>query len=115
MLAGPPKMTMRSASRPVTGRTPTAGRRWGARPPREHHWARIAIEAGAPPSRGHWLLARRCLADPDEIAYYACYGAARSRLVDLAWVAGRRWHITAVSGVGGRHEARGYAASVAVR
>ena len=31
--------------------------------------------------------------DPGEIAYYACYGPRRSRLVDLAWIAGSRWHI----------------------
>jgi SRSO17 transposase len=65
----------------------------GAHGPREYHWARITIDAGAEPGRGHWLLARRSLHDPDEIAYYACYGPRRSRLVDLAWVAGSRWHI----------------------
>jgi SRSO17 transposase len=65
----------------------------GAHGPREYHWARIAIAAGAKPGRGHWLLARRSLTGPDEIAYYACYGPTRTRLVDLAWVAGSRWHI----------------------
>ena len=65
----------------------------GAHGPREYHWARIAIEAGAPAGRSHWLLARRCLHDPDEIASYACYGPARSRLIDLAWIAGSRWHV----------------------
>jgi SRSO17 transposase len=65
----------------------------GAHGPREYHWARVAIEAGARPGRGHWLLARRSLSDPDEIAYYACYGPRRARLVDLAWVAGSRWRI----------------------
>jgi len=65
----------------------------GAHGPREYHWARIAIPGGARPGRGHWLLARRSLSDPAEIAYYACYGPRRSRLVDLAWVAGSRWHI----------------------
>src|SRR5262249_21100900 len=65
----------------------------GAHGPREYHWARIAIEAGAPAGRSHWLLARRCLHDPDEIASYACYGPARSRLIDLAWIAGSQWHI----------------------
>ncbi len=66
----------------------------GAHGPREYHWARVPVRAGAwRPGRGHWLLARRCLHDPDEIAYYACYGPARSRLIDLAWVAGSRWHI----------------------
>ena len=77
-----------------------SGRSWqrlsagaGAHGPREYHWARVTIEAGARAGRGHWLLARRSLHDPDEIAYYACYGPARSRLIDLAWVAGSRWHI----------------------
>lgn len=65
----------------------------GAHGPREYHWARLAIDAGARPGRGHWLMARRSLRDPDEIAYYACYGPHRSRLVDLAWVAGSRWHV----------------------
>jgi SRSO17 transposase len=65
----------------------------GAHGPREYHWARIRIAAGAKPGRGHWLLARRSLHDPDEIAYYACYGPARARLIDLAWVAGSRWHV----------------------
>ena len=72
-----------------------SGRSWqrlsagaGAHGPREYHWARVSIEAGAKAGRGHWLLARRSLHDPDEIAYYACYGPAPSRLIDLAW--GRR-------------------------
>ena len=65
----------------------------GAHGPREYHWARVSIAAGAKPGRGHWLLARRSLHDPGEIAYYACYGPARSRLIDLAWVAGSRWHV----------------------
>ena len=65
----------------------------GAHGPREYHWARIGIEAGARPGHTHWLLARRSLHDPGEIAYYACYGPTRTRLVDLAWTAGSRWHI----------------------
>jgi SRSO17 transposase len=64
----------------------------GAHGPREHDWARLLIRAGRP-GRGHWLLARRSLSDPTDIAYYACYGPRRSTLVDLAWIAGSRWHI----------------------
>ncbi len=65
----------------------------GAHGPREYHWAKIRISAGPRPGRGHWLLARRSLAGPGEIAYYACYGPSRTRLVDLAFIAGSRWHI----------------------
>lgn len=76
------------------------GRAWrrlsvgaGAHGPREYHWARIPIRTDWRPGRGHWLLARRSLTDPTQIAYYVCYGPRRSTLVDLAWVAGSRWHV----------------------
>jgi SRSO17 transposase len=65
----------------------------GAHGPREYHWARIAVRAGHTRGRGHWLLARRSLADPQEIAYYACYGPSRCSTADLAWTAGSRWHV----------------------
>ena len=65
----------------------------GAHGPREYRWARIPVRAGWTRSRGHWLLARRSLSDPDEIAYYACYGPRRSSTADLAWTAGSRWHV----------------------
>ena len=65
----------------------------GAHGPREYHWARIPVRTRQRPGRGYWLLARRSLADPGEIAYYACYGPRRSTTAHLAWVAGSRWHI----------------------
>ena len=43
--------------------------------------------------RGHWLLARRSISDPTDIAYYACYGPRRATVADLAWTAGSRWHV----------------------
>jgi SRSO17 transposase len=65
----------------------------GAHGPREYDWARIPIEIGWRAGRGHWLLARRSLSDPSEIAYYVCYGPRRSSLLDLAWTAGTQWRI----------------------
>jgi SRSO17 transposase len=65
----------------------------GAHGPREYHWARLPVQAGWKRGRGHWLLARRSLSDPGEIAYYACYGPRRSSTADLAWTAGSRWHV----------------------
>ncbi|WP_091619324.1 IS701 family transposase [Amycolatopsis saalfeldensis] len=65
----------------------------GAHGPREYDWARVPIRIGWQPGRGHWLLARRSLSDPTEVAYYVCYGPRRSTLLDLAWVAGTRWRI----------------------
>src|SRR5215467_13630389 len=52
----------------------------GAHGPREYHWARITVRAPWQPGRGYWLLARRSLADPSDIAYYACCGPRTSRL-----------------------------------
>jgi SRSO17 transposase len=65
----------------------------GAHGPAEYDWARIQVRTGQKRGRGHWLLARRSISDPAEIAYYACYGPRRSSTADLAWVAGSRWHI----------------------
>jgi SRSO17 transposase len=60
---------------------------------REYEWARVPIRIGWEPGRGHWLLARRKIGQPEEIAYYVCYGPRRSTLLDLAWIAGTRWRI----------------------
>jgi hypothetical protein len=65
----------------------------GAHGLREFDWARVRVRISWRPGRGHWLLARRSISDPDEIAYYACYGPRRSSTADLAWIAGSRWHI----------------------
>jgi SRSO17 transposase len=61
--------------------------------PGEYDWARIPIRISWARGCGHWLLARRSISDPTEIAYYVCYGPRRSSLADLAWVAGARWRI----------------------
>jgi SRSO17 transposase len=65
----------------------------GAHGPREYDWARIPVRIGWAPGRGHWLLARRSISKPTEIAYFVCYGPRRSGLADLAWTAGTRWRI----------------------
>ena len=65
----------------------------GAHGPREYDWARIPIRIGRARGRGHWLLARRSISNPAEVAYYVCYGPRRSSLADLVWTAGARWRI----------------------
>ncbi len=81
----------------IAGLDPRAWRRLsvgaGAHGPREYEWARVPIRIAWRPGRGHWLLARRSISDPSEIAYYVCYGPRRSTLLDLAWPAGSRWRI----------------------
>jgi SRSO17 transposase len=41
----------------------------GAHGPREFGWARIPVRSSGRRGRGYWLLARRSLAGPEEIAY----------------------------------------------
>jgi SRSO17 transposase len=64
----------------------------GAHGPRVYDWARVAIRPLHAPARGHWVLARRRLSD-GEIAYYVCFGPARTTLNELITVAGTRWAI----------------------
>jgi SRSO17 transposase len=65
----------------------------GAHGRRVYAWARVPIRPWRAAGRGHWVLARRSLADPADIAYYVCYGPARTTLDELLRVAGSRWAI----------------------
>jgi hypothetical protein len=65
----------------------------GSKGPRLYAWARFPIRPLREPGRGYWLLVRRSLADPTELAYYVCYGPIGATLADLARVAGLRWSI----------------------
>jgi SRSO17 transposase len=42
---------------------------------------------------GRWLLMRRSIAEPEEIAYYLCYGPSHTGVQELIRIAGRRWTI----------------------
>jgi SRSO17 transposase len=65
----------------------------GSHGPRTYDWARVETRPEWSTGRGHWVIARRSLKDPDDIAYYVCYGPSGTTLRTLAWVAGRRWPI----------------------
>ena len=39
------------------------------------------------PGKGCWLLARRSVSKPEELAYYVCFGPAGTSLPELARVA----------------------------
>src|SRR5215218_639118 len=43
------------------------------------------------PPWDQWLLVRRSIADPQDLAYFVVFGLAGLRLLNLAWAAGRRW------------------------
>ncbi|MEU2994491.1 IS701 family transposase [Streptomyces griseoincarnatus] len=65
----------------------------GAYGERIYDWARVSIRTHWEDGFGHWVLARRSVADPTEIAYHVCYGPASSRLKDLVKVAAARWAV----------------------
>ena len=61
--------------------------------PRVYDWALVDIRSLREPVKGYWLLARRSLAKPGELAYYVCYGPAGTTLEELVRSAGTRWTI----------------------
>lgn len=88
----------------------------GAHGQRVYDWAAADIRPLRDPAWGHWLLARRSIADPTDIAYCICYGPAQTGLSELVRVAGSRRAIeesfqTARNETGLDHyQARGYTA-----
>jgi SRSO17 transposase len=64
----------------------------GAKGPRVYDWARVALLRPGWPGHGFWLLVRRRLSD-GELAFYACFGPARTALAQLVRVAGMRWAV----------------------
>jgi SRSO17 transposase len=65
----------------------------GAHGPRVYDWVSVPIRRDFGADRRGWVLARRSVADPTEIAYYVCYGPRGTRLRDLVRVAGTRWAV----------------------
>jgi SRSO17 transposase len=63
----------------------------GTKGERLYDWARVRLVRLQEPPWEHWLLVRRSIADPEDLAYFVVFGPAGLRLVDLARVAGRRW------------------------
>lgn len=71
-------------------RTRTAGA--GTKGDRHYAWARHRIN-GPTDDGEHWLLVRRSLKDPDDLAYFVCYTPNHITLITPALVAGARWAI----------------------
>ncbi|GAB2509288.1 SRSO17 transposase [Nocardiopsis aegyptia] len=65
----------------------------GAHGPRVYDWARADIRPWREPGKGHWLLARRSITDPEELAYYICFAGEHTSLEELVRVAGARWAV----------------------
>jgi SRSO17 transposase len=70
----------------------------GSKGERLYDWACVRLprsEAyeGAGSPVGRWLLTRRSIEEPEQIAYYLCYGPAQTNVHGLIRIAGRRWVI----------------------
>ena len=72
-------------------RTRSAGS--GTKGQRRYHWARIRIHGINYPNSIYYLMARRSLTDPTDLAYYLCHTTKAATLTELAAVAGSRWAI----------------------
>ena len=53
----------------------------------------MASLPGTTDGYGHWLLTRRSITDPTDLAYYLCFGPAGTPDEDLIRIAGTRWAI----------------------
>jgi hypothetical protein len=50
----------------------------GAKGPRLYDWTRVPIRPWKAPGKGYWLLVRRSIANPDELAYYVGFAGGRN-------------------------------------
>jgi len=65
----------------------------GTKGERLFDWARLPIvHAGAVDGR-HWLMVRRCLDDPHELAYFLVWALPETPLPTMVQASGARWHI----------------------
>jgi len=65
----------------------------GAKGPRWYDWTQVALAEPVPAGQVCWLLVRRSIADPTELAFYRCVGPTGTPLIGLVRVAGARWAV----------------------
>lgn len=65
----------------------------GAKGPRWYDWTAVPLAEPAPPGWALWLLVRRSLTDPTQLAYYRVFAPAETALTAMVGVAGTRWTV----------------------
>jgi SRSO17 transposase len=65
----------------------------GSQGPRWYDWACLALPYATAAGKACWLLARRSVSDPSELAYYRVFGPSDTPVEEMVRVAGRRWTI----------------------
>ena len=65
----------------------------GSKGPRLYDWAIIPINSPTSKTYARWLLIRRNVSDPTDVAFFACGGPPQTTLEELVRIAGMRWAI----------------------
>jgi SRSO17 transposase len=65
----------------------------GTKGPRLFDWASVPILHQWQQDGRHWLLLRRSLSDPHDLAYYFVFGPPATTLHEMVQALGTRWHI----------------------
>jgi len=65
----------------------------GTKGERLFDWARLPVVQAGSVDGCHWLLMRRCLDDPNELAYYLVWAPPETPLSTMVQAVGARWHI----------------------
>ena len=65
----------------------------GAKGPRWYDWACVRVNCPEPGAFARWLLVRRNVSDPEDLAYYLCGGPPGTPAAGLVRAAGLRWAI----------------------
>ena len=65
----------------------------GSKGPRAYDWAVLRTNSPEPRAYARWLLIRRSLSDPGEVAYFACGGPPGTAVAELVRVIGTRWAV----------------------
>jgi SRSO17 transposase len=65
----------------------------GSKGPRVFDWALARLPFDTEVGYGQWLLVRRSVSDPGEVAFYRVFGPEGTTLATVARVAGTRWAI----------------------
>jgi len=68
----------------------------GAKGPRLYDWALLPQQRALEPGWGAWLLVRRSLSEPTELAYYVVFAPRETTRATMVQVAGQRWAIEEV-------------------
>jgi SRSO17 transposase len=67
----------------------------GSQGERLYDWACVQVPYASATGTAHWLLARRSLSDPTEVAYYRVFAPTDTPAAEMVRVAGMRWAIEA--------------------